>query len=93
MVYLPRGCSTAQHVEPLLKQTHVSGAKLAIFDAMLSSYNRVDLGYVCRLICHSLIPSPPPLTVFLIRLGKSENVEVLREVAAALRNVSLSEHR
>lgn len=27
------------------------------------------------------------------RLGKSESVEVLREVAAALRNVSLSEHR
>lgn len=27
------------------------------------------------------------------RLGRSESVEVLREVAAALRNVSLSEHR
>lgn len=33
------------------------------------------------------------LTDILLRLGKSESVEVLREVAAALRNISLSEHR
>lgn len=71
------------------------GGRCAFFYVIFSYVSRNGIH---SLYGHELMPLHAinhllPLTDTLLRLGKSESVEVLREVAASLRNLSLSEHR